>query len=135
MALRGREKAKRSASAVRSPVRLSFGSVPVTVDPAAAQLLGALPQPALSSVLAAVRSWTESGGVKRIRTFTFQDPENTDAEEAVLEIGVEGDTPGALARWRTLAAAVDQAKAGMSDEERRILDKRLGLQLAWGEDA
>lgn len=135
MALRKPKQSETSNSVLSSPAQLSFGTIPVTVDPSAVQMLGGLPLTALSNALAAVRSWTQSGGVKRINAYRFQDPESGSAEEVVLEISVEGDTAHALARWRALSAAVDQAKAAMTEEERRILDRRLALHLAWGEDA
>jgi len=116
-----------------SPITLSFGSLPVEVEPEASSRLAMLPWSALARVLSAIRSWASRGGVKRIRVCTFHEPEDSaEAWEVVLEISVDGDISDALRRWKTLATAVDEAKAKLPEDARRLLNKHLSTQLIWG---
>lgn len=116
------------------PLQLDFGNIPVTAEAIAASMLAGLPAAALAQVLSAVRLWAISEGVRSVNAWCFQDPDDADASEVVLELRVDTDAGEAVRRWKELASLVDQVKSQLEEPDRCLLDRHLGIHLVWEDE-
>ncbi len=114
-----------------SAVAVDFGNVPVVVRPRAAALLSKLPWAPLAEVLSAVRAWAASAPLRGVTVSAVSDPDDKVWEEVVFEAAVEADSEEALRLWDSLASAIDQVKAGFTDDGRRLFDRHVGIHLVW----
>jgi len=113
---------------------LTFGSVPVVLEPEAAVLLSRMPWEAVGPVLSAVSAWAGLAPVRAARVSVVSEPEDSDWQEVVFALLVDADTPTALRLWDELAAAVDDAKSVLRHDHRRLLSRQLGIHVVWGDD-
>lgn len=116
---------------IASPVTLSFGNIPLLVEPSAERLLSRLPGASLQQVLAAVRQWVKSAPIKAIRVCSISEPDARGWEEVFLEISVRAETDAALRLWDELASSVHQVKEGLPDQHHRLLDRHFGIHIVW----
>ncbi len=117
-----------------SPIHLDLGRVPLTVEPFARRPLSRLPWHALAAVLAEIRAWMQQAPVVAVRAVAVTDPESPGWTEAVLVVRLRTDGETALRLWDSLASAIDGAKVGLDHDDRVLLDRHLGVHLAWEDD-
>lgn len=119
-----------SPSVAPSPVRFHLGA-PVVVEPAADLLLSKLPWPVLSKVLSALEAWSATAPVKKLHVYTLREPDDDTWDEAVLDFTINADDDTAFTIWDGLADALDAAKANLTEPQRRLVNRRLGVHLSW----
>jgi hypothetical protein len=135
---------------VGSNLRLfDFGeAVPFTASNRAAEMVTSLNPAALSPVLSALRSWVGAAPVKAARAVVYQDIEDEEWREVVLEFLVEADeidpnSSSGSALWNGLESAVKHAEEHLSPADVEALNKDLAIYIAskedwkttWGDDS
>lgn len=115
----------------RLTASLDFHDVPVHVDFNAAAILSELPWHALSNVIQALRDWAATAPVTGIDITVNRDPEAPNWKQAVFTLHLDSVDEEALRLWDVLAAVVDSAKDSAPPDERRVLDRQLGIHLDW----
>jgi len=111
---------------------LHFGSIPVSVEPEAAEILSRLPPSALSRVLATIEEWAERAPVTAARAEAVYEPEDRDWVEAVITLRVDAaDTPTAMEMWEDLEGALHEARASLPEADRSLVTRNVGVHLDW----
>lgn len=118
-----------------SQIEIDLGSIPTTVDTAAADLLSSLPYEAVGAILRAIRSWiADHAEVRRARVTVESEPDDPDWQEVVFEIVVAVGTEEALRLWDEVGNYLDEAKSMLDAGGQEAIAEHLAIHLAWDED-
>jgi len=101
----------------------------VKVEPEAAELLARFPWATLEPLFLSLNDWSTRAPVSSLHIAAVREPDDVSWKEVVLEFCLSADLVSTLQLWQGAALAVDSAKSKLEPEQRRALDRMIGVHL------
>jgi hypothetical protein len=121
---------------VAAKPHLDFGpKIPVAVTSEAETLLDTFPQATWLRVKKGLQKWVSTAPVKAAWVNVATDHDYPEWKDLVIELLVDADTDRAIELWDEVAAAIAEAKQGMTPVQRAKIDELLSVELLWGADS